>query len=127
VATLERVFGASGAPRIHLARAVSESDRANALAWAYARLGNEDRAREVAEGTLVVLDRYAALGFDRAPRFAMVHALSDALAGRLARGRAELERVAGRGGASDALVTQDPRWIGLRPHRPLALADSASR
>jgi DNA-binding winged helix-turn-helix (wHTH) protein/tetratricopeptide (TPR) repeat protein len=127
VATLERVFGASGAPRIHLARAVSESDRANALAWAYARMGNEDRAREVAEGTLVVLDRYAALGFDRAPRFAMVRALSYALAGRLARGRTELERIAGRGWASDAIVAHDPRWIGLRPHRPLALADTASR
>jgi len=125
--TLERVFGTIGPPRIHLARAVSEADRANALAWAYARLGNDDRAREVAEGTLGVLDRYAALGFDGAPKFALVRALSYMLAGQDGPGRTELARVAGLGWAPGAAVSQDPRWRGLRPHRPLALADSTSR
>ncbi len=127
VTSFEEVFGGTGAPRMRLARAASEADRANTMAWAYAKLGNDVRGREVAEGTIAVLDHYATLGFDRAPGFMITRALSYELAGEYMRGRAELERAASVGGISHDELSHDPRWLELQGQRSIALAGTDHR
>lgn len=105
---LERAFGASGPPRLLVGDIVREADGADALAWTYARLGKLQRSREVADATLVALDRIAGEGYGRYWPFVRVRALTLELAGRPSEAQAVLlslpadQRPSSREG--------DPRW-----------------
>ncbi|HEY6483334.1 MAG TPA: winged helix-turn-helix domain-containing protein [Steroidobacteraceae bacterium] len=110
VGLLERVFGTDGEPSVRPRALYADMDALNSLAWCYQQIGRSERASVIlrAAGEWTVMAH--TYQHDRHPGFALIAALSLALAGHHAESIAALEQAARWGWSTPDDVRMDPRW-----------------